>query len=138
VDPWQNEIASVPDSPAIATARPGYVFGERELLSITKLGLSRICTAPEEHASEGMREAARQALDRLEGQARLPGGQRVIHPRTLEHGTMGNISYSPTRGIWTAEILYDGDMRLSSVPLSQVVPEYPETTTTAKKKETRS
>jgi hypothetical protein len=133
-DPWQNEISSVPDSPA-ATG-PGYTFGERELLSITKLGLSRIRTDPD--ASGGMRECARQALARLEGQARLPGGQRVTHPRTLEHGTMGNISYSPTRGIWTAEILYDGDMRLSSVPLSQVVPEYPETTTTAKKKETRS
>jgi hypothetical protein len=132
-DPWQNEISSVPDSPA-ATG-PGYTFGERELLSITKLGLSRIRTDPD--ASGGMRECARQALARLEGQARLPGGQRVIHPRTLEHGTMRNISYSPSAGIWTAEILFDGNMRLTSVPLSQVVPEEhtrPETNTKRKVK----
>jgi hypothetical protein len=102
-------------------AGPGHAFDERELLSITKLGLSRIRTDPD--ASGGMRECARQALARLDGQARLPGGQRIVHPRTLEHGTVHDISYSPSAGVWTAEILFDGDIRLTSVPLAQVVPE---------------
>jgi hypothetical protein len=41
-----------------------------------------------------------------------------------QHGAMGHISWSPAAGIWTAEILWDGDLRLSSVPITQIEPEY--------------
>ena len=54
------------------TQKAGYLFSDRELLNITRLALSRIYTGKDREASAGMREAARQALNRLEGQTILP------------------------------------------------------------------
>lgn len=47
-------------------------FADRELLNITRLGLSRIYTAPSSEVSPEMQECARQALARLEGLTSVP------------------------------------------------------------------
>jgi hypothetical protein len=52
---------------ALAATPPGHNFDDRELLNITRLGLSRIYTGPAAEVSEAMRECARQALAKLEG-----------------------------------------------------------------------
>jgi hypothetical protein len=40
------------------------------------------------------------------------------------HGMLESVGYSPVRGIWTAVVLWDGDCRLTSVPISGIEPEY--------------
>jgi hypothetical protein len=64
-----SEPASLAE--AVAATSPGHPYGDRELLNIARLGLSRIYTGPDSEVSPDMRECARQALARLEGRERL-------------------------------------------------------------------
>ena len=50
--------------------------------------------------------------------------QRVVSLSGL-HGVLEGAGYSPVAGVWTAEVLWDGDIRLTSVPISGIEPEYP-------------
>jgi hypothetical protein len=61
---------------------------------------------------------------RTAGPGSLAAEMRVVSRRHSAHGAMSHISWSPAAGIWTAEILWDGDLRLSSVPITQIEPEY--------------
>lgn len=63
------EPASLDEAPAVT--RPGHLFDGRELLNVTRLALDALYRAPEGTGSAQVREAARQALARLEGRTEL-------------------------------------------------------------------
>jgi hypothetical protein len=60
---------------ALNETPPGYSFSDRELLNITRVALARVFTGRTQDESANLREAARQALARLEGCTELPGGR---------------------------------------------------------------
>jgi len=51
-------------------------------------------------------------------------GQRIVNRRTLEHATIEEgPTLSPTTGMETITVMYDGDVRLSVIPLAVAEPE---------------
>jgi hypothetical protein len=69
--------------------------------------------------------SGRRTVTGPEDQAPALGRQRVVSRSGL-HGTLEHVGYSPVAGIWTAEVLWDSNARLSSVPIDQIEPEYTE------------
>ena len=53
-----------------------------------------------------------------------PLARQRVTSRSGLHGMLEGAGYSPVLGIWTAEVLWDGDCRLTSVPISGIEPEY--------------
>jgi hypothetical protein len=71
---------------ALDATPPGYSFSDRELLNITRVALSRVFTGRK------MREAALQALARLEDCTELPGSRDIelARPRQTEVAVIKN------------------------------------------------
>jgi hypothetical protein len=69
--------------------------------------------------------SGRRTVTDPEDQAPALARQRVVSRWSPScHGMLESTGYSPSTGVWTAEVLWDGDCRLSSVPISGLMPEF--------------